>query len=244
MNVDRTLPTLLLPISCFDKRRAKPLPVYNRWYWLDWAKLDDMQRAEILHIVGNEERNSQHRPVGFDETIITMSVGSPNDGRQILKYRNSFDAVPDNDIEAFYNDPARHQGAFQTMNCGFEYFEDENGMPISKYQMIEHVSGQALPILLGDPQSVVRLGPMSAANSGSWTVAKANTIGQFLDVVERIYASEWFRSPHFITSLSQKTGESKLLEAQFPDDAETMSVLAYFRQLHAGDKLLVKACDA
>ena len=45
-------------------------------------------------------------------------------------------------------------------------------------------------------------------------------------------------------SLTHEAYDSKLLEAEFPDDEDTMSVLAYFRQLHAADRLVEKACDA
>jgi hypothetical protein len=97
--------------------------------------------------------------------------------------------------------------------------------------------------IIGDPKSVLRLGPVSPREVSSWTVDNANAIGQFLDVVRRIHVSAWFHQPHSLTSVSTKDQVSELLEAIFPDDAATMSVLAYFRQLHGGDKLLLRACD-
>ena len=63
-------------------------------------------------------------------------------------------------------------------------------------------------------------------------------------MIERIHASSWLRSPKYITSLSRKSDGNHLLEALFPDDAETIAILAYFRQLHASDRLLSKACTA
>ena len=96
---------------------------------------------------------------------------------------------------------------------------------------------------MGDPKSVLRLRFISPVNQKDWTLKKANTIAQFLDVVQRIHASNWFRSPRFITSLTHKTEDSKLLEAKYPNDEDTLAVLPYFRQLHASDRLLVKACD-
>ncbi|MCG6157504.1 hypothetical protein [Rubinisphaera margarita] len=246
MNDERDLPVLIWAISCFDRRRENPLPVYDRWYWLDWAQLAPEQVAEILAIVDASKRNeSSHKPVGFEETVVTMSVGSPNYDSHLLKYRELFTEIPGNDLQAFSTDPLRHDRGFQTISVDTEYFEDETGTPISKYEMLQHVSGQEFPIIVGDPETVLKLGPVSAVNIRDWTTQRANTIAQFLDVVERIHASEWYRSPRFVTSLIHKrAGESRLLEAEFPDDEDTMSVLAYFRQLHAVDKLVTKACEA
>lgn len=245
MSDERELPVLLWPISCFDRRRENPLPVYNRWYWLDWDHLTPEQTKDILSIVqAKMNRESPHKPVGFDETVITMSVGASNTDAHMLKYRQLFAEVPDNNVEAFFNDPLRHQRNFQTVSVATEYFEDETGTPVSNYEMMQHVSGQEFPIIVGNAESVLRLGPVSAVNTNDWSIDKANTIAQFLDVVERIHVSDWYRSPRFITSLTHKTEESQLLEAGFPDDEDTMSVLAYFRQLHAADKLVTKACEA
>ena len=244
MSDECELPVLLWPISCFDRRRENPLPVYNRWYWLDWDQLTPQQTNEILAIVeAKNNRDSPHKPVGFSETVITISVGSPTFDTHMLKYRSLFTEVPGNDVEAFFNDPVRHHRGFQTVSIATQYFEDENATPVSDYEMMQHVSGQEFPIIVGDPKSVLRLGPVSAVNTNNWSIDTANTIAQFLDVIERIHTSDWYRSPRFITSLTHKTEESQLLEAGFPDDEDTMSVLAYFRQLHAGDKLVSKACD-
>jgi hypothetical protein len=245
MSDEPELPILLWPISCFDRRREKPLPVYNRWCWLDWEQLTPQQIAEILTIIeAKKNQESPHKPVGFDETVITTSIGVPNFDIHMLKYRKLFTEIPGNDVGAFYNDPVRHHRGFQTVSLSTEYFEDETGTPISKYEMMQHVSGQEFPILVGDPESVLKLGPSSAVNASEWSIDKANTIAQFLDVVERIRASDWYRSPRFVTTLTRKNDGSQLLEARFPDDKDTMSVLAYFRQLHAGDNLVAKACDA
>lgn len=245
MSNERKLPVLLWPISCFDRRCENPLPVYSRWYWLDWDQLTPQQTKEILAIV--EAKNSSdtpHKPVGFNETVITMSVESPNFDPHMLMYRRLFTEVPGNDVEAFCDDPTRQHRGFQTVSVSTEYFEDEKANPVSNYEMMQHISGQKFPIIVGDPKSVLRLGPVSAVNTNDWSIDKANTIAQFLDVVERIRTSDWYRSPRFITSLTHKAEESRLLEAEFPDDKDTMAVLAYFRQLHAKDKLVKKACDA
>ena len=57
-------PVLFWAISCFDKRREKPFPVYQRWYWLDWAKLSPEDAEAILAIV--EDQKPVH-PSGPDD---------------------------------------------------------------------------------------------------------------------------------------------------------------------------------
>jgi len=244
MNDDCSLPVLLWPVSCFDRRRENPLPVYNRWYWLDWTTLTAQQTAEVLAIVAGKKRHDTHSPTGFDETVVTMSIESGGSDARMLRYRDLVTEIPENDVEAFCNVPERRNRGFHTVSVSTEYIEDENGKRISYYEMMQYVSGQEFPIIVGHVEGVLRLGPVDPTNRSEWTVERAKTIAQFLDVVQRIYRSKWHRSARFITSLSHKSGDSKLLEADFPGDEETMSILAYFRQLHASDKLLARACEA
>jgi hypothetical protein len=244
MASDWELPIVLWPISCFDRRRKNPFPVYNRWYWLDWNQLTVEQRKEIAAIIeARTKRKSPHGPKGLDETVVTETFRSLSDDVQMLKYRRLFTEIPDSDFEEFLNHSERQNRGFYTVSVP-EYFEDETGSPISKHEMIQYVSGQPFPIILGDPGSILRLGPVAPVNGRDWTIEKSNTIAQFLDIVERIRASDWYRAPCSISWLSCQTEGTRLLEAKFPNDQDTMSVLAYFRQLHAGDRLLVKACDA
>jgi hypothetical protein len=237
-------PVLLWPVACFDRRRENPLPVYTKWYWLDWSQLTAEQATEILTILRKTRRaESPHKPVGFEESVVTISIGGTRHDTALLKYRPLFTEVPSNEIEAFLNHPSQRDRGVQTVDIAAEYFEDETGAAISHHEMIQNVSGQEFPIIVGDPESVMRLGAISAVNRSDWSVERANTIAQFLDVVERIHSSQWYRSPQFMTSLVRCAEEPRLLAASFPDDRNTMSVLAYFRQLHAGDQLVVKARD-
>ena len=199
----------------------------------------------ITAVLDFEQRQKpSHSAVGLEESVITMSMGPRPSRDWVLKFRHLFVEVPDNDLGAFFNHPDRQPFGLDQVSPSSEYFEDENGKPISIYEMIGHSRGEEFPIIIGDPKSVLRLGPIAPREVVSWTVDKANAMGQFLDVVTRIHASAWFREPHSLTTVSTKDQGSELLEAIFPNDAATMSILAYFRQLHGGDKLLLKACDA
>lgn len=240
-----TLPIVVWPISCFDRSRENPLPVYNRWYWLDWSTLSPEQVIEVLTILQLQDRGPErrHSPEGFDDAVVTMSIQSRASDTRLLEYRQLFAEIPDNDIAAFMEHENRRDRGFRTVRIGTEYFEDDTGTPITHYEMTQHVTGQEFPIIAGDSQSILRLGPASPVNASDWDSEKANTLAQFLDVVQRIAASQWIKSPVSMTSRSRSSGVKELLEATFPSDENTMSVLAYFRQLHAGDQLLLRSVD-
>ncbi len=239
------LPILLWPISCFDRRRENPLPVYQRWYWLDWSRLTGEQTVEILAIVRAKKRQqSPHSPGGLDETVVTQSIGGTSFHTSMQRYRYLFTEIPDDDLEVFWNCPERRDRGFETISLTPDYLEDENGNRVTEYEMMQHVTGQEFPVIVGMPESMLRIGAVSANQLDQWTVERANLIAQFLDVVERIRTSTWYGSPKSITSLSRLAeGKSTLLEALIPSDSDTLSALAYFRQLHAADKLLSRACD-
>jgi hypothetical protein len=234
------LPLVLMAIGCFDRQSANPLPINHRQFRLDWEKLTDDEVADALAILNSDK--SQFSPRGFSETLMTASFGSKSIEYELIKYRSAFVAVTVENADAMLRDPLRNKAGGRILAAPHGYAEDENGRPLSMSVMMQHVTGQPEVVLRGDANSVLQLGAMPPANIENWTLKKANTIGQFLDVVERISASEWYRSPPSVTSATLQSGESELLEAVFPNDQHTQAVLAYFRQLHAADKLLEKSC--
>lgn len=242
------LPLVLWAIACFDRRREKPFPVYNRQFVLDWEALTEPQVVDVLAIL---DRNQPDRPSpsGFETSVISIERSPSRPDDRMLAYRQHFKEMQDGELESHWQGSSR---GFTFVNLNREYFEDENGSEVSHYDMIRHVSGQDEPIIVGDPDSILRLGLSSPREDAGWTTESANAIAQFLDVVKRVCNSEWYARGHSLTfevqrgrdnSLFPELSESKLLEAVFPNDKETMGVLAYFRQLHAGDKLLIRACD-
>ena len=244
-------PHVMWIIPCFDKRREQPLPVYNRTFFLDWSRLSPDEVTEVLGILNDTSRESQHSPEGFDTAVITFSRSRSVPDWRMMKFRQHFiEPAEDERNRRFQEAQERFEG-FRFVQLNAEYFEDETGQPITHYEMTQHVSGQENPIIVGDPKSVMRFGPVPPKAVEDWSQVKAGTIAHFLDVVCRISSSSWYRSPQSITYLSpskqsgggQPHAESKLLEALFPNDEETTAVLAYFRQLHASDELLANAAD-
>jgi hypothetical protein len=237
------LPLIVLSVPCFDRRRAKPFPVDTRSYWLDWSELSPEVVAEIAGILAGPEGKS-HSPSGFDSSVVTMSYGGRSVDSRLHKYRKLFREVPDNDLEAVLLCDGRMDRAFRQISFGGDYFEDETGAPITRYEMIKHVSGDEQPIIVGDPKSVLVLGPAAPRNERNWTSEKANRLAQFLDVVHRIRSSAWLQSPPSISYVAHSSVPPEVLAASIAPDDQTMAILAYFRQLHAGDALLTKSVDA
>ena len=242
------LPIVFWSVPCFDKRRENPLPVYNRLFVLDWTSLDATQTVEVLSILQPTDHKNR-TPSSLQASVISIQRSNKGPDDRMLAYRKYFVESPENAEDE--NNPIVQ--SFTFVNLNREYFEDDNGHEISHYVMIQHVSGQNEPVILGDVDSVLRLSLCNPVNVNEWSEATANTIAQFLDVVERICSSKWYRRPPVFTFEVQSGGDSTkfpsaadstLLEAVFPNDSETLSVLAYFRQLHAGDKLLTRTCEA
>ena len=242
MTTPKNLPYVRLAVQCFDRRKENPLPLFNRHLCLDWEKLSTTEIADVLSILNDDD--SRFHPRGFDETVKTISLSKTSFKSDLIGYRHAFVEASTDDLKQFHSYATEQKTGFHILSAPYGYIEDETGTPWTMIDIMRHVNGQEFTVIFGDPKSVIQLGPTSPKNEAEWTLKKANTISQFLDVVRRIYHSEWYDSPKSIASATQETREVELLEAIFPNDAETLCVLAYFRQLHAGDKLLLKACDA
>lgn len=242
VKVKKEPPKLFWCIPCFDRRKEKPFPVCQKWYWLDWDELSPEDTEAVTAVLEDQKPKQAFAPNGLGESVTTFYFGHDGTDERWFHYRHLFKEVPENDFVALI--PQHGQRTWDMVRVPGEYFEDETGSPITSYEMIQHVSGQEFPIILGDPNSIMRLGTVDPVNVGEWTEEKANTIAQFLDVVTRIWQSRWLHQRLSMSAKTDPLGAKELLEAVFPDDHDTMAVLAYFRQLHAGDKLLGNAVDA
>ena len=91
---------------------------------------------------------------------------------------------------------------------------------------------------------MLALGPAAQKDTATWNSETANRLAQFLDVVPRIRSSTWLQSLPSISYVARSSVPPEVLAATVAADDETMAVLAYFRQLHAGDALFTKSVDA
>lgn len=246
MQPNEMRPTVWWSIPCLDSRRIDPLPLPNRHFVLDWAKLNSEQVADVMSILRVED--AKHQPSGLESTIISIRRSRPTPDNRMLAYREFFVEVLIDEME----ETTARVTSMVSVCLNREYFEDENGQEITHYELMQRITGNQEPIIAGDAECILRLGASLPKNEFAWTEERANTIAQFLDVVQRICSSEWYRHPQVLTFEVQNGGdsskfpdqsESELLEAVFPNDSKTLEVLAYFRQLHAKDRLLERACE-
>src|SRR5262245_59577829 len=186
------LPMVVWTIPCFDRRRQQPLPVYNRTFSLDWSKLSTTETDEVLRILNDGERDHGHSPKGFDSVVVTVSRDVRKPDWRMLNFRSFFVEVPEEGMNEVFKDAERGLRPFKFVRLNAEYFEDETGTAVTEYAMIRHVSGEENPIIIGDAQSVLRLGPMAPEAVADWKAETANTIGQFLEVVRQICSSAWY----------------------------------------------------
>lgn len=207
-----TLPKVFWSIPCFDKRKEKPLPAYNRLFVLDWSLLSQDQMDEVLSILQPNDRKSRV-PSSLDATVVSMHCTSERSDDRMLAYRKYFTESQNSQA----SEPSLIPYSVTFVNLNREYFEDESGNEISRYSMIQHVTGQSEPILLGDAGSMLRLSLSCPVNVEEWSESSANTIAQFLNVVERICCSRWYKRPPVYTFEFQPGSDT----TNFPAEAET-----------------------
>lgn len=237
-------PIVIWTVSCFDRHKENPLPTENKMLRLDWSQVSNDDAAHILAILQEPASKTKATPVDMHTTIETWSYSIRRPDWRMLRYRHYFVEADPTGLNRELMASTRSHPLLH-VNLNAEYYEDEDGKQITSYEMMQHVTGQAQPIIVGDPESILRLGPVGPKDPTAWTQATSDTIAHFFEIVRRICSSRWYQSPHSISYQVRKSGEKQLLESLVPDDQSTMGVLAYLRQLHASrDKLFEKACSA
>lgn len=97
------------------------------------------------------------------------------------------------------------------------------------------------PIVKGDANSVLRIGPVSMKNRGDWQQHDSDLFAQFLQVNRQISKSRWSSA-----DCRFKSQGGRLIEGTFPDIEDFVYAAVYFRQLiHRGmyDQLFSRVCD-
>ncbi|MCH8047375.1 MAG: hypothetical protein IID44_27050 [Planctomycetes bacterium] len=164
-------------------------------------------------------------------------------GLEILKYRQFFKEVSENTFaESIAGWTAARVPIFfvNTIMGGIEYFEDELGNPLDAIGLVQIMSGTQNPIILGNPTSVLRLGPANIKERDQWTSDTADKIAHFLYVVDEIVKSDWVRG-----SLSISFQGSGITGFKHPGRDSTHDILFFVRQLLSEcDDVLNSACNA
>lgn len=223
-------------ILTFDRTKESPWPLETRTWVLEWHLVGEDEKQEILAIMCSDDqgRPGTHPcPQPADEQI---RYGFSTPDLRMLKYRKYFRLRQDSDIGFGTPTCSSTVRRILSVSLGVEYFEDECGHQISELEMYRHVMKEEYPIVLGLPESVLCLGPASIRQSMSATSEDSDTLARFMDVVEYIARSTWYRTlPSLAVSETEYRG-------QFPAGAQTQQVIAAIRQLFSSDDLFNSAC--
>jgi hypothetical protein len=234
------MPIVTLSILRFDKRKKNPLPLTNHMFCLDWSNASNKEIAEILNILSASKLPTLNPNPNIGDTSEAFGYFSHSVDYKLLKYRHLFVEVEPNELLKKLNDPASKVNPVSLSIPG--YIEDENGNKVTELDIIKYVTGQEKPIIAGNIESVLAMGPSEPKNKTEWTIIKANTIAHFLQIVKLIYNSNWLRTGLSISYTSSDPNSKKIIQ---PSIEKTCSILLLFRQFLFGeyDKLFKKACD-
>lgn len=224
-------------IATFDRTKEKPLPVETRFWILPWDSVSKSEAEEILNILAVDLSDTPTEDdISLGEEEHSFSFRKPD--LRMLRFRDRFEPIELSELERL-TAPEGGITRFVPVNLGIEYFEDEQKRPISELQMLREVKGEAHPVLPHKPDSVLQLGP-AARSDREASEDDSNKISRFLETVEYVAGSSWWQSP---PSIKIRKGDiSELIQAMFPEAAETQAVLLSLRQLYANDQLLNIAC--
>lgn len=127
-----------------------------------------------------------------------------------------------------------------------DYFEDEDGRPLTPVDLISAMNGVEQPILLNDESSILRLGPQGLRASEQIGTEAANTLAHFLQLVEVIATSRWVKSEAKVGGIGRLVTGGRPAEFQCPTLGDTYAILLPLRQLFldGGAGAFVLACNA
>lgn len=158
---------------------------------------------------------------------------------QTTKFRHLFREISKDEMRHLFAEI--ELGHIPSMRSGCvtdDYFETKAGRPIDTVELIEIQSGKKNPIILGDPRSVLRLGPSNLLKPGSWDLQKSNDLAHYLQISSVIRRSEWLRGGASIENFGQ-TDE----RFEGPSLESTTAALILMRQFLPGaDNSFLTAC--
>jgi hypothetical protein len=139
-------------------------------------------------------------------------------------------------------DLAKNAHGFRCVSLD-EYFEDDRGNALDTVGLVKVISGHPDPIIAGNPRSVTRLGPSSMRMTEKWTPEKANDIAHYLQIIEKVTESDWYRSPFEMECIGGDAKTQKVIGFRQPPAKATREVLLSLRQLYSNDDVFNFACN-
>jgi len=231
-NCDKPVVSWLILV--YDRTAKERFPLNRKWYRINYERATEAEAQEVLRLVGHGRKDDFLDPPGkVGETRVSFEVGgSSGTSREILRYRNLFDFVPDEKALAADTEEACE---FLMVNLIQEYFEDENEKPITQIQMHDEEAQRnggpsAISVVLNHPESVLRCGPAEPIRPELWSQADAELIAQLMDVFAQLAESRWLQS-RCIVGRAAKDNYKVIL----PISEDCMAVILPFRQLYSKD---------
>ena len=227
-------PVVTWGIAVYDRTATQRFPFKSKWYRFNYDRATEAEAQEVLRLIGHGRRDDFPDPPGkIGETRVSFEVGgSSGTSREILQYRHLFDLVPD---EKALEAEAKQAGGFLMVNLIQDYFEDENGKPITLVQVFDEEAQRrggpgTISVLLDHPESVLRCGPAEPIRPDLWSQSDAELIAQLMDVFAQLARSRWVRSRCVVGSAAK--GEYKAI---LPVSEDCMAIILPFRQLYSQD---------
>jgi hypothetical protein len=226
-------------IHTFDRQLKGPSTPPIKHYVLDWTKTSKDEQAEIMNILGIFDGPDEQKPMRLGTKSETLSVGPHRPDKRILRFRQMF-------VKKSVEEPKRPTSdvgkTFRPLHfCLPDYFEDETGREISMQERMQIATGDKNAIFF-DAENMVKIGPCPICAREKWTVDKANTLFNFMQVVGLIWRSSWARKKTSITTNFDNEGKTNIT-CDFPAVESMCAVLTLFRQLYAKDILMKSTCD-
>lgn len=223
-------------IQTFDRRLKGPFPLPRHYYEFDWTKASENEQAEIIKILGIYDDSHKQELLGIGEQSETFSVGATKPDERMLRFRRMFVEKPIEELKRSTSDSEKSYRVITGVNLNREYFEDETGQEISTREMMQIATGDK-NIISFNAEDIAKIEPTDICAREAWTVDKANTLFNFIQVVRLIWRSSWARKRSTITIYP-----GSVVKCDFPTVESMCAVLTLFRQLYATDALMENTC--
>jgi len=246
-DTDQARPSIVWLALVYDRTAQERFPLKRRWLRFNYDRATEEEAAQVLRLVCEREQRLEAPPPDLEpgqaSVTVELSGGGSFTSPEILRYRHLFDTVPNEESLC-----AEAEGAPRIHMVGLapeSYFEDENERSISLTQIFDceaQKKGErtSVAVVLGQPESILRLGPAKPIRCELWTHDDADLLGRFLATHDYLARSRWIGSR---CTVSPSTAGVRKAILPLPEDC--MSVILPFRQLYSSgtaDDLFNRCC--
>jgi hypothetical protein len=221
-------------ILVYDRAAEQRFPLKRKWYRFSYARATEEETNDVIHLCMTQKRESlSDSDAEIGTTRVSYKLGADGTDTRILRYRHLFDYVPD-EKQAFSKDECR--GGFTTVSLSPEsYFEDENQTPIALVRIYDEEAKRrggdgAFAIVLDQPESILRCGPVQPIRPELWQEADADLMMHLFEVYRQLFHSRWLKSECVVSPGAKGTSQVVL-----PMREDCMAVILPVRQLYSND---------